>query len=608
MEEFREEEFTSEKFSLKVWKKIFKLVIEDRKYIFLSIGSITLVTLLDIAYPLVNALAINKFFDEKDYTYLPLFIVLYVLIAIGYGVFVRLFIKNAGTVETNVGYKIRNEAFYKLQQLPFAYYDKTPAGWIMARLTSDSRRLASIISWGLVDMVWGLSLMSGILIALYIINYKLALILTVVTPILFIASLYFRKRILKSYRKVRKINSEITGAYNEGILGSKTTKTLVLEANNFQEFESKASEMRKNSIRAVMFSSLFFPTLLVISYAGILMIIRFGGEMVILDTIDAAILYLFINYSTQFFEPVMQLASVLAELQQAQASAERIMSLIETEPEIKDRPDVIEKYGDIFTHKKENWEPLIGDIEFQNVDFHYIPEEPILSNFNLKVKAGTTVAIVGETGSGKSTIVNLICRFYEPVNGQILIDGVDYRERSQAWLHSNIGYVLQSPHLFNGTIFENIAYGKKDATLEEVVEAAKIVNAHDFIMALPEGYNTNVGEGGAKLSVGEKQLISFARAIIANPRILILDEATSSIDTKTEDMIQKVIKKVLAGRTSFIIAHRLSTVRDADLIIVLDKGKIIEHGTHQELLAKRGEYFELYKTQFIDERIEMSKY
>jgi len=608
MEEFREEEFTSEKFSLKVWKKIFKLVIEDRKYIFLSIGSITLVTLLDIAYPLVNALAINKFFDEKDYTYLPLFIVLYVLIAIGYGVFVRLFIKNAGTVETNVGYKIRNEAFYKLQQLPFAYYDKTPAGWIMARLTSDSRRLASIISWGLVDMVWGLSLMSGILIALYIINYKLALILTVVTPILFIASLYFRKRILKSYRKVRKINSEITGAYNEGILGSKTTKTLVLEANNFQEFESKASEMRKNSIRAVMFSSLFFPTLLVISYAGILMIIRFGGEMVILDAIDAAILYLFINYSTQFFEPVMQLASVLAELQQAQASAERIMSLIETEPEIKDRPDVIEKYGDIFTHKKENWEPLIGDIEFQNVDFHYIPEEPILSNFNLKVKAGTTVAIVGETGSGKSIIVNLICRFYEPVNGQILIDGVDYRERSQAWLHSNIGYVLQSPHLFNGTIFENIAYGKKDATLEEVVEAAKIVNAHDFIMALPEGYNTNVGEGGAKLSVGEKQLISFARAIIANPRILILDEATSSIDTKTEDMIQKVIKKVLAGRTSFIIAHRLSTVRDADLIIVLDKGKIIEHGTHQELLAKRGEYFELYKTQFIDERIEMSKY
>lgn len=608
MAEFREEEFSSEKFSFAVWKKIIKLVIEQPKYIVLALVSIFAVTLLDIAYPLLNAFAIDKFFTEKDYSLIWLFIVLYILIAVGYGVFVYLFIKNAGVVETSVGYKIRSEAFNKLQHLSFSYFDKTPAGWIMARLTSDSRRLATIISWGLVDMVWGLSLMGGILVTLFIINYKLALIMTAIIPLLFIASLYLRKKVLISYRNARKINSEITGAYNEGILGSKTTKTLVLEDTNFKEFDAKTLKMKKSSIRAIIYSSLFFPTLIAISYAGILFIMQSGGKMVLTGIITVPVLYLFISYTTHFFEPIMQLARILAELQQAQASAERIMSLIETEPDIKDSEEVIEKYGDLLNPKVENWEELIGDIEFRNVSFHYIEQEPVLSNFNLKVKAGTTVAIVGETGSGKSTIVNLLCRFYEPVSGEILIDGINYKERSLAWLHSNIGYVLQSPHLFNGTIFENIAYGKPDATLEEVIKVAKVVSAHDFIMALPNGYDTNVGEGGAKLSVGEKQLISFARAIISDPKILILDEATSSIDTKTEDTIQKVIKKVLAGRTSFMIAHRLSTVRDADLILVLDKGEIIEQGTHQELLAKRGEYFELYKTQFIAEQIEKSKF
>lgn len=608
MSQYKEEEFTSEKFSLSVWKKIFKLVLEDKKYIFLVMLSITAVTVLDISYPLLNAYALKTFFENQDYSNVTLFIIAYIGIALGYGIFVFMFIRYAGIVETNVGYKIRKEAFSKLQELPFSYYDKTPAGWIMARLTSDSRRLAAIISWGLVDMLWGSTLMIGILITLYIINFKLALIITGLLPILFIVSIYFRKKILVAYRSVRKINSEITGSYNEGILGSKTTKTLVLEDRNYEEFEKLTAKMKSSSIKAVIQSSIFFPILLVIGYVGVMLTLRSGGALVFAEVISVSILYLFISYTTQFFEPIMQVARILAELQQAQASAERIISLIETEPEIYDSPEVISQYGDLFNPKKENWEELIGDIEFQNVNFQYVENEPILEDFNLRVKAGSSVALVGATGSGKSTIVNLICRFYEPTSGKILIDGKDYKARSLSWLHSNLGYVLQSPHLFNGTIFENIAYGKEGATEEEVINAAKVVSAHDFIVNLEEGYETNVGEGGAKLSLGQKQLISFARAIISNPKILILDEATSSIDTETEVMIQKVTHELLEGRTSFIIAHRLSTIRDADIILVIKDGKVIEKGSHLELLEQKGEYFELYKTQFIHEQIEKSKY
>lgn len=606
MNSYDEKDYTSEKFSIGIWKKIFKIVLEDKKYVVLMIMTILAVVMLDIFYPLLNAYGIQKFFEEQDYTNVPIFIGIYVLVAIGYGVFVTSFIRFTGIVETNVGYKIRKEAFNRLQELPFAYYDKTPAGWIMARLTSDSRRLAAIISWGLIDLLWGSSLMIGIIITLYIINWKLALIITALLPILFAVSIYFRKKILHSYRGVRKTNSKITGAYNEGILGSKTTKTLVLEDIKNEEFGDLAKTMRAQSIRAVLLSSVFFPILLVIGYVGVMLTLRIGGEMVMLG-MNVAILYLFINYTTQFFEPIMQVARILAEMQQAQASAERIISLIETEAEIFDSKEVEEIYGDMNHPKIENYETLHGKIEFKNVSFWYKDNETILDNFNLTIPEGTSVALVGKTGSGKSTIVNLICRFYEPKSGHILIDDKDYKDRSLHWLHSNLGYVLQSPHLFNGSIAENIAYGKENATEEEIIAAAKAVSAHEFIIELDQGYKTNVGEGGAKLSLGQKQLISFARAVIADPKILILDEATSSIDTKTEQIIQKVTKELLKGRTSFIIAHRLSTIINADLILVIHEGKILEQGSHHELLLQKGEYFNLYKNQFMQERIEQSK-
>jgi ATP-binding cassette subfamily B protein len=305
---------------------------------------------------------------------------------------------------------------------------------------------------------------------------------------------------------------------------------------------------------------------------------------------------------------VNNIASIYARFQQAQASAERIVSLMEAKADIKDTDEVIEKYGTLFDYKLENFEPLKGDVEFRNVTFKYNIGEQVLTNFNLQVKEGQSIALVGHTGAGKSTIVNLICRFYEPTTGTILIDGVDYKDRSLGWLHSNLGYVLQTPHLFSGTVLENIRYGKLSSTDEECIEAAKSVEAHEFIMKFEKGYQTECGEGGSRLSVGQKQLISFARAILADPKILVLDEATSSVDTETERAIQLAINKLLKGRTSFIVAHRLSTIVTASKILVLEKGEVIESGTHKELINQFGEYYKLYTNQYTEEMLELSKH
>jgi len=612
MEHYEEQDYSSEKFSADVWKKILSKVLKRKKNIIIMIVSVIFLAGLDIFTPLLNSKIIEVFFSENpqfDKTWI--YISIYILIALSYAIVIYLFIYMAGVVEVEVADELRQEAFVKLQELPFSYYDKTAAGWIMARLTSDSRKLAEIISWGMVDLIWGIGTMIGILIVLYIIFWPLALIITILTPILFLVCLYFRKTILKAYRNVRKINSKITGAYNEGILGTKTTKTLVLEDKKNSEFNELCTDMKKDSIKAVVRSSIFWPLVLVLGYVGVATTLRIGSGFVLGEfgetIITVSVLYLFISYTTMFFDPIMQIARILANLQQAQASAERIIDLIETEPDIKDSEEVIEKYGTLLEPKRENWEPLIGDIEFKNVNFQYIENEVVLKDFSLNIKAGTSVALVGATGSGKSTIVNLICRFYEPTSGEILIDGKNYKERSIGWLHENLGYVLQTPHLFNGTIKENIKYGKLDATDEEVYAAAKAVSADEFINTFEQKYDTNVGEGGSKLSLGQRQLISFARAILCNPRILILDEATSSIDTKTEVLIQDVINKLLKGRTSFIVAHRLSTIINADLILVIKDGTVIEKGNHKELLQLKGEYFNLYKNQFINEQIDKTK-
>lgn len=585
----------TEKLNIGIWKRFFKYLYQFKKGLLFMAFIMIIVAGIDAIMPLLTRYAIDNFIIKGTTKGLETYALVYFGIFAFQALNVKFFILQAGKIETGLAYYIRKLGYKRLQQLSLSYYDNSSVGWLMSRMTSDVARLSEIISWGLIDMVWAVTMMLGFVGIMLMNNVKLTLVSMSVVPPLFLIGMFFQRKILKSYRNVRRLNSQITSDFSEEVAAAKTTKTLVREEENLTEFVADADSMRYSAVRAVMFSSLFLPIVISLGSIGTGFVVWFGGNDVIKGALTYGTFVMFISYTLQFFDPLSRLAETLAELQNAQASAERIITLIETEPDIWDKDYVIEKYGDIFSPKRENWENIQGNIEFNNVSFSYKNGEEVLQDFNLKVEKGQTIALVGETGSGKSTIVNLLCRFYEPKGGEILIDGIDYRERSLLWLQSNIGYVLQTPHLFSGTISENISYGKLDATEDEIVNAAKLVNAHKFIMKLEKGYDTQVGEGGGTLSTGERQLVSFARAIIGNPAIFVLDEATSSIDTETEKVIAAAIEKTLEGRTSFIIAHRLSTVVSADKILVLKNGNIIESGTHAELMDKKGHYYDLIK-------------
>lgn len=601
MSVFKEETYNKH-FDLALWKKLLKFAKPHRKLMALLALVMIGVGAVEATFPMLTKYVIDNYITKGNYQGISKFGALYgTLICIQ--VFnVWCLIAFAGKVETRICYDIRKVGFKHLQELSFSYFDKTPIGWIMARMTSDIQRLSDTLAWGIVDMVWGGAMMTFITAYMFYLNWKLALITLAVIPPLAVISVYFQKKILESYRTVRKTNSRITGAFNEGIMGAKTTKTLVSEERNLGEFKSLTGEMYKSSVMAAVISAVYGPIVLTLGSIGTALALYYGGRGVVSEVISYGTLAAFISYTIQFFEPVRELSRVFAEMLSAQASAERVMSMIDSEAEVKDSSDVMEKYGDIFNPKKENWPKIKGNISFRNVSFQYKDGERVLEDFNIEIKAGESIALVGETGSGKSTIVNLACRFYEPTSGQVLIDGVDYKERSLLWLQSQLGYVLQTPHLFNGTIAENIRYGRLEATDEEIFNAAKMVNAHEFIMELEKGYDTSVGEGGNRLSTGQKQLISLARAILADPKIFVLDEATSSVDTETEVIIQNAVNKLLKGRTSFIIAHRLSTIRSADRILVIHDGKLIEEGNHKTLINKRGHYYKLYTNQFMEEQ------
>lgn len=599
---FWEEKEYSKQLDFDVWKRLLiyakpytgRLVVLALQMIFIA-G-------VDSVFPLLNKIAIDKFVIPGSYDGFPGFCTIMAVIVVLQAVNVKIMILNAGKVEASIPYDIRKDGFRKLQELSLAYHDKTPVGWLMARMTSDVRRLGNTLSWNLVDLSWAISIMVLMAVMMLVMNWRLALLVLATVPFLALISLIFQQWILKNYRRVRKVNSHITNSFNEGIMGAKTIKTLVREQECLEEFRVHTAEMRKFAVKSAAVSSIYTPVVVLLGSIGSAAVLWRSGNGVAAGTLSYGTLVAFFSYATQFFEPVKQFARIFSEFQYAQASAERILSLVETEVDITDSREVINRYGHYTNPLKENWPELKGEIEFENVSFSYKDGENVLEDFNLHVNAGETIAIVGETGSGKTTIVNLACRFYEPTKGRIRIDGVDYLERPLLWLHSNLGYVLQEPHLFSGTVRENIAYANSNASLEEVMEAAKLVSAHDFIIRLEKGYDTDVGEGGGKLSTGQKQLISFARAILSNPRVIVLDEATSSVDTETENLIKDAIQNILKGRTSFIIAHRLSTIRSADRILVIEKGKIIEDGNHKQLLKKRGFYYNLYTSQFIEER------
>lgn len=589
------------KYDKKVWKQLFAYFGAFKKdFLILGAYMMTLAG-IEAVFPMITWYAIDTYVTPRNLEGLWFVAVSYGVLTVMMVAIVFFFIRHAGKIEMGMLYALRRDGFEKLQKLSFSYYDKNAVGWMITRITSDATKISETLAWGVVDLVWGLSMMSIVSVVMLIVNWRLALITLLTVPALAVISVIFEKKMLVSYRNVRRINSKITGLFSDGISGAKTTKTLVREELNREEFGAVTETMKRSSVSAAVLSAGYMPMTLFISAVGTVLTLFFGSKYVMSSVITYGTLVLFITYARQFFDPVLELARIYTEMISAQAAAERIMGLIHEREDISETEVVRAAYGDHYEHKTENWEPIRGDVHFEDVSFWYKAGEPILEHFDLDVKAGQTVALVGETGSGKSTIVNLACRFYEPTSGSILIDGRDYKARSQSWLHANIGYVLQSPHLFSGTIAENILYGKLDATQEEVVEAAQAVGAHEFITQLEHGYDTQVGEGGGMLSTGEKQLISFARAIIAKPRLFFLDEATSSIDTETEFKIQRAIDTLLTGRTSFIIAHRLSTIRGADVILVIDKGRIVERGSHAELMAARGHYYALYTNQFIEQ-------
>lgn len=509
-----------------------------------------------------------------------------------------LFIVMAGRSATGFAYDMRRSGFARLQELSFSFYDHRPVGWLMARLTSDCERVSSIIPWFMLDLVWGTTLIVGISFMMLYLNWRLGLLVMLILPPLAFVSVIFQRKLLRSQRAVRRANSEITASFNEAIMGVRTTKALVREHENLGEFMGLSSTMYGHSVRNALQAAVYLPLVISLGSIGVGLALwrgglEIGGEM------SLGVMVTFMQYAAFFYIPVQELAERFTQLQAAQAAAERIQSLIDTEPEIKDAPGVTQTMKRLRGEGRINGH--IRSIEFHGVSFAYKEGEPVLDDFNVEVAPGETIALVGATGSGKTTIVSLLSRFYEPTAGTIRINGIDYRELSLSWLQSRLGIVLQSPYLFSGSIRENIRYGRLDATDDEIVRAAEIVNAHEFISEFEDGYDTDVGEGGGRLSTGQKQLIALARAILADPEIFILDEATSSVDTETERLIQDGIETVLEGRISFIIAHRLSTVRSADRIIVIDGGRIIECGNHDQLICKKGRYYGLYHNQFTRE-------
>ena len=586
--ELEEEEYTSQ-ITGTTLRRILRLTQPHRRWVIGFWVMIAFTSILDAYFTYLNKGIIDQAIIAKDQHVLIQILSLYGGLILVQAGCVFTFIFLAGVLGERIQYDLRKSMFNHLQELSLAYYSQTSVGRLMARVTSDSGRVSELVTWGLVDTTWAVMNITTSMIFMLIINWRLALIVMLTIPVLLVIAIRFRKRILVEFRKSRKANSKITGSYNENISGVRVVKALGREAENLNEFEPLTDEMYSSSYHAAWLSALFLPMVQIISSIALGFIVWYGGLQANLGIMTIGGIQAFVSYLTFMMWPIQDLARVYAEMQHSIASAERIFTLLDSAPEVFDRPGATDPGT------------IKGTIEFDHVEFTYEDGKPVLTDFSLKVEPGEMIALVGQTGGGKSTIVNLLCRFYEPKRGEIRINGHDYTEFTLHSIQSRVGIVLQTPHLFSGTVRENIRYGCLKATDDDIEAASKLAGAHDFILNFEKNYDQDVGEGGNLLSVGQKQLISIARAILAEPDIFIMDEATSSVDTLTEALIQQGMENLMQGRTSFIIAHRLSTIKRANRIIVVEDGRITESGTHAELLRAHGHYYRLYTQQFRQE-------
>jgi ATP-binding cassette subfamily B protein len=603
-----EEDVFTGKMDFPLWRKMLKFALPHRNKIFGVMALGGLVSCCDLCLPFLTGKIVDAVTEHGAATRLGPYMLEYAAVILGFFGCVWGFISLAGRNTVAISYDIRQSCFDKLQRLPFSYYDRKAVGWLMARMTSDCSNLSRVMAWSMLDLAWGTCTLLGTIVLMLSLAWRLALVVVTIAPILILISRFFQVRLLKTSRALRKANSLTTAAFNEGIVGVRTSKSLVRENRNADEFAKLTEAMYGHAVRNAIYASMFWPMMLSVCGIGTALALRSGGLGVLHGqmTLGALATFLQIVFFIQF--PVQELSNAITQIQGAQASAERVSGLLDEDVEIYDSPAVVQR---IANHRGKASDLLVAidgmdwrvhTIEFQNVGFAYKGGRSVLQNFNLRVEAGESIAIVGPTGGGKTTIVGLACRFYQPTTGQILINGIDYRERSLQWLQSNLGMVLQQPYLFSGTVMENIRYGKLSATDEQILHAARLTEAHEFIELLKGGYNAAVGEGGNQLSTGQKQLIALARAIIADPQIFVMDEATSSVDTRTERAIQSAIDRIIRNRISFVIAHRLSTIKSASRILVVEAGKIIEDGNHHSLIRSHGHYYDLYTNQFTRER------
>ncbi|MBB5183088.1 ABC transporter ATP-binding protein [Catenisphaera adipataccumulans] len=579
-------------------KKIRHFLIPYRRTLILMVVLGTLSSVADSFYPLFTSYALDHFIAGQTLDTMPMFIGAYIGLMILQELDNYYCLFQCGRIEMCLDCDLRDTAFHHLQTLSFTYFNQHNVGSIHARVMSDTGKIGEMFAWRLMDLVWNVSYVICVFAVMFTIHRQLAFFVALIIPIAVVIIYSFQKKLTGYNRKVREINAEITDRFNEGLSGMQSIQINHVEQKMFRRFQDTTSRMYQTSIKTTHYAALLTAVVTMMSSCALAIVLQQGGYLTASGALRIGTLAVFMSYAIGLLSPIQNIMDTIASWIGIRVNIDRLSELLAQQPEVKDTPAVIEKYGTVFVQKRNNWEPLNGDVSFEDVTFRY-PDgtENVLEHFSLHVPQGSTVGIVGETGAGKSTLVNLVCRFYEPQQGRILIDGRDVRKRSQSWLHAHIGYVLQTPQLFSGTIRENLKYGNEQADDRQIEKALHLMAADDIVRQFPEGLDHEIGEGGDSLSTGQKQLLSLTRALLADPQILILDEATASIDTLTERKIQNAIRTVSAGRTTFVIAHRLSTVTDADWIIAIRDGKIEEQGTHAELMKQNGYYAELVRHQ-----------